>query len=216
MTAGRATRRPRRSHRRSGFTIIEVVISLGIMTVAAMAVVALQQHNIRSNSHARQLATATQIAQRWVERLKQDAARWNQAAVAGGTPTAATVLGPTDYLEAVVTLPNVFQLIPNATQAVSNAFDYQGEDTLNTSPNVHYCASFRPGWVSFGRALRVDVRVWWARSDVQHSDAFQGLATDFPGCNDTGNLGLDPGGTLLDDYHVVYMPMVIRMVPVEI
>lgn len=197
--------------RRQAFTLIEVMVSLGVMTVGAMAMLALQAHTIRSNSHARQLSTALQIAQRWVERFKQDAYSWNQAGYfnVAGQPNDAVVLQQTQFLRQVATAPNVFQTIANLVPGVSNAFDYQGNDIANTSaePAIFYCASFRPAWVYYGRAMRVDVRVWWPREGSN-------LANDFPTCIDD-NAKLNPGpATLMNNYHVVYMPTVIRMVPV--
>ena len=66
-------RRRARSARARGFTLIEVMVALGVMTVGVFGLIALQLYTIRSNSHARQLGIATQIAQQWIERIKQDA-----------------------------------------------------------------------------------------------------------------------------------------------
>lgn len=213
-------RAQRKRQRRAAFTLIEVMISLGIMTMGALAIITLQQQTIRSNAHARELTTAMQIAQLWAERFKQDATQWNQAAIAGGAPTAAAVLANTVYLQAINTRPNVFQAIlpPNTgTPAVSNAFDFRFNEVANDDPTTYYCVSFRPAWVSFGRAMRVDVRVWWARTGFTPSANFLGSVTaNFPNCIDTDRTALDPGGALFNDYHVVYLPTVIRMVTVNI
>ena len=170
------------------------MVSLGVMTVGAMAILALQQHSIRSNSHARQLTISMQIAQQWVERLKQDAASWNAVGLAAGSPTAAEVLANTLFLRAIVGAPNVFQTIPNTTLNVSNAFDFMGNDTARDNTiaarPVFYCASMRLGWVYFGRAMRADVRVWWPRNESGISSA---ILTDFPACGDD-NGKLNPGG----------------------
>jgi type IV pilus modification protein PilV len=219
MTQHTIPRARRKRQSRAGFTLIEVMISLGIMTMGALSIITLQQHTIRANAHARELTTAMQIAQIWAERFKQDATQWNQAANAVSGPTAAAVLANTVYLKSITTAPNVFQLIPtnNAAPLATNAFDFRFNEVINTDPNTYYCVSFRPAWVSFGRAMRVDVRVWWARTGMTPSGAFLGsVLANFPNCNDTGSTALDPGGNLFDDYHVVYLPTVIRMVPVDI
>jgi type IV pilus assembly protein PilV len=209
MTGSRRTAR----RKRRGFTLIEVMVSLGVMTVGAMAILALQQHSIRSNSHARQLTIGMQIAQQWVERLKQDAATWNAVGLATGAPSAAQVLNNTLYLRGIIGAPNAYQTIPNVTPIVSNAFDYLGNDTANdnTQP-VFYCASMRLGWVYFGRAMRADVRVWWPRNE-SGNQALSILA-DFPACADD-NAKLNPSGTQFNNYHVVYLPTVIRMTLVD-
>jgi hypothetical protein len=114
----------------------------------------------------------------------------------------------------------VFQAIPAnaAAPAVTNAFTFRGDDVSNVAANVFYCASFRPAWVSLGRAMRVDVRVWWARTGITHAATFTPLITgNFPACSDTGDARLDPpAGALFNDYHVVYLPSVIRMPVVDI
>lgn len=206
--AGRDLRRTRR--RRAGFTVVEVMVSLGIMTVGAMGIIALQTHAIRSNSHARQLTIGMQIAQRWVERLKQDTHSWNLPGVPG------TVLASTRYLQLINTAPNVFSTIPNtdANANASRAFDYMGNDIIHTStdPPIFYCAAIRPAWVYFGRAMRVDVRVWWPREGYD-------TRQDFAAC-DQNFTQLDPGGaptTLYNQnaYHVVYLSTVLRLMPVQ-
>ena len=78
--------RPQPCHRRrQGFTLVEVMVSLGIMTIGAMAVLAMQQQIIRGNMHARQLTTATQIAQNVIERLKIDSLSWTAAGLPPNT-----------------------------------------------------------------------------------------------------------------------------------
>jgi type IV pilus assembly protein PilV len=210
----------RRVRGRQGFTLIEVIVSLGVMTIGALGVIALQQHTIRSNTHARQLTLGMQLAQVWMERLKQDAHSWNEA----GPP--ATVLNNTAYLIAIRdAVPNTFMTIPasdgfihpNGTANVvtgSRGFDFRGNDlVLQTGvdhPNLYYCAAFRPAWVYFGRAMRVDVRVWWPREGFD-----MGI---FDNC--TARHGdLDPSGVPTTAYnqngvHVVYLSTVIRMTPV--
>lgn len=208
----------RKRQRRAAFTLIEVMISLGIMTMGALAIITLQQQTIRSNAHARELTTAMQIAQLWAERFKQDATQWNQAADAVRGPTAAAVLANTVYLKSINNAPNVFQPIPpNAAAPLnSNAFDFRFNEVVNTDPTTYYCVSFRPAWVSFGRAMRVDVRVWWARTGITRAGTTGSILTDFAACDDTGSTTFDPLDQSFNDYHVVYLPTVIRMVPVSI
>jgi type IV pilus assembly protein PilV len=211
-------RNRRRARGRQGFTLVEVIISLGVMTIGAMGVIALQQHAIRANSHARQLSMGMQLAQVWMERFKQDAHTWNQP----GAPGA--VLNQTLYLRAIDGIaPNTFIAIPNsdgfqwpaASGRIigSRAFNFRGEElSLGAQVNgdIFYCAAFRPAWVYFGRAMRVDVRVWWPREGFD--------MTLFQNCN--ANLEqLDQGGPPTtafnrNSHHVVYLSTVIRMTPV--
>jgi hypothetical protein len=121
------------------------------------------------------------------------------------------VLANTVYLRGIINKPNVFQTIPNPTAIVSNGFDYAGNDVTSVNGAVFYCASIRLGWVYFGRAMRADVRVWWPRIESGNAAL---ILSDFPGCEDQ-NDKLNPGGTAYDNYHVVYLPSVIRMTTVD-
>jgi prepilin-type N-terminal cleavage/methylation domain-containing protein len=204
--------RRRAGQRRQGFTLIEVMVSLGVMTVGAMAILALQQQSIRSNAHARQLTIATEIAERWAERFKQDAQSWNTVGLASGTPNAVDVLSRTKWLKQITNKPNEFQRIEDLDEPVSNAFDYQGFDVPSVNGGYYYCASFRPSWVYFGRAMRIDIRVWWARENIQRSSGtVSNIVAQFKDCDDPPGM-LDPGGAQYSNYHVVYLPTVVRMV----
>jgi type IV pilus modification protein PilV len=204
--------RTRKSAARSGFTLIEVMVSLGIMTMGALAVIALQTQTIRANSHARQVTTATQIAQIWLERLKEDANAWTDEATVSGAPSDATVLNNTHYLKDIVASANRYVSPPDEAAPVSRGFDYQGSDT-DAAPGVtpvpyFYCAAYRLNWVYFGQAMRADVRVWWPRAGSGASE------NDFPGCGvGIDQASLDPGGTAINNYHVVYLSTVIRVTP---
>lgn len=201
-----------RRKRRGGFTLIEVVVSLGIMTIGAMAIISLQAHAIRANTHARQLTTAMQVAQRWVERMKQDSHSWNNVA----TPdTVGFELAATLYLRRVLDTPNVYADFPGGSvnAGASSAFDFLGNDVpldaTDFDERVFYCVAYRPAWVYFGRAMRVDVRVFWPRAGTGRV-----LSEDFPACNAGANVthaDLEPGGDVFDAYHVVYLPSVIRV-----
>jgi len=209
MTRPMAARR----RRRAGFTLIEVLVSLGIMTVGAMAIMALQAQTIRANSFARQLTVATQIAQVWAERLKQDANMWTeQGQPTGGIPTVTTVLQRTTYLRLIESTGGVFFAPADSSGLVrvSPAFDFQGNDVPRNSIGTHYCAQIRLQWVYFGEAMRADVRVWFPKVNSGANMVTDSANCD-PGPGDPARL--EPGGTLFGSYHVVYLPSVIRVTP---
>jgi prepilin-type N-terminal cleavage/methylation domain-containing protein len=193
------------SRKQSGFTLVEVMVSLGIMTIGAMAILAMQQQIIRGNVHARELTTATQIAQNVIERLKIDALTWNTPGVPTGSRYLGIVtpgaIGTFTKLEPIPTTNG------GITRFQSNAFDYYGDDLdmQNGSPaNLHFCASYRLSFVyTNNRIIRADVRVWWAREGIGV------IRTDFPLCVDD-NARLSPGGALIDNYHLVYLSTVLR------
>jgi len=196
----------RRRSQRQGFTLIEVMVSLGIMTIGAMAILAMQQQIIRANVHARQVTTATQIAQNVIERMKLDGVGWVEP---GAPPARCSYLRNVSpgAIGSFQTLPFVPMANGTDTRFWSNAFDYYGDDldTRTGAPaNLYYCASYRLSFVyANNRVIRADVRVWWPR------DGEAAIRTDFPLCADD-NIALNPGGTAIDRYHVVYLSTVIR------
>jgi type II secretion system protein I len=200
--------------RRRGFTLVEVMIALGVMTIGAMSIIAMQQQTTRANVHARDMTIATQIAQTQLERLKLDALVWNAA-----TSAPQTDLTTTFWLGKIVgSTPGSFMTIaprPDTngaqTRLLTNAFSYYGVDMdLNgasaaTLAQVRFCASHRLSWIYNNfRVMRADVRVWWTKEAPTHS-----ITSDFPGCADD-NASLNPNGAHYDDYHVVYLSTVLR------
>ena len=200
--------------RGAGFTLVEVMVSLGVMTVGAMSIIALQQQTTRANVHSRELTTATQIAQNVLERLKLEGVAWTTVSA---TPATDLRNAPT-LLPIIGAAPGSFiALVPRpvssagVTRVLSNAFDYYGADVDLTNVNaatlaqVHFCAGYRLSWIYNNfRALRADVRVFWAKDGSGRT-----ITTDFATCNDD-NTSLNPNGSKYDLYHVVYLSTVIR------
>ena len=206
-----------RRRQTSGFTLVEVLVSLGVMTVGAAAIIGMQQQTTRANVHARQLTIATQIAQNAIERLKLEGIAWNsvttsQTADLLNAPTLARIIGST--AGAFMTLPARTVTLSGVSRVLSNAYDYYGADMNLTNADqasldrVVYCAGYRLSWIySNFRSMRADVRVWWSKSAPSRS-----IIADFPLCADN-NTALNPGGTQIDNYHVVYLSTVIRPQP---
>jgi prepilin-type N-terminal cleavage/methylation domain-containing protein len=199
-----------RRSRAAGFTLVEVMVSLSIIMFGALAITTLQRSGIRSSSFARKQSIALEIAERWAARFKQDAHTWTQVAVDAGSPTALTVLQNTLWLRRIAVQPNEFQPIPLTVAPVSPAFDFYGNDVLAPANTPFtFCAAFRPSWVYFGRTMRIDIRVWWRRENDRPTGSW--IEQDFPACG--SNIGtLNPGGAQLNNYHVVYLPVIVSMV----
>lgn len=60
-----------------GYSLIEVMMALGILAVGTTGVIALQKVALVGNTNARMGDAARQVAGTWVERLKADALLWN-------------------------------------------------------------------------------------------------------------------------------------------
>lgn len=149
----------RRARRRGGYTLIEVMMALGVLAAGSVAIMAMLQASTRGNMEAREMTTGNQIAQRWVERLRRDSLRWTRGAT-GADPT---LLANTEYLEDV-TPPGgaaawVIPDVPAGSTELAS-FDYYGNDSTSS---MYYCTNVRLEWIYPGQAMRADVRVWWRR-----------------------------------------------------
>jgi prepilin-type N-terminal cleavage/methylation domain-containing protein len=60
-----------------GYSIIEVMMALGILAVGTTGVIALQKVALVGNTNARMADAARHVAGTWVERLKADSLQWN-------------------------------------------------------------------------------------------------------------------------------------------
>jgi prepilin-type N-terminal cleavage/methylation domain-containing protein len=205
--------------RSAGFTLVEVMVSLGVMTVGAMSIIAMQQQTTRANVHSREVTTATQIAQNVLERLKLEAIAWNTVTPSPSTdllnaPTLRLIVGSTPGSFAALT-PRVVSAA-GVTRTLSNAFDYYGSDLNLTNADsatlarVHFCAGFRLSWIYANfRAMRADVRVFWAKDASGRT-----ITTDFASCNDDNASLNPPNGANYDRYHIIYLSTVIRPAPI--
>lgn len=202
----------RRVKRRAGYTMIEVMMALGVLTAGSVAIMAMHQAATRGNLEARQITTANQIAQQWVERLRRDALNWTAAS--NGTAIDPTLLARTAYLNRVPapgTVPSWFVPVAptgglaSATGETPN-FDFYGEDVAGDG-TPHYCTNLRLEWLFPGQAMRADVRVWWLRrTNGPRAATGPDLTNCAPGINPdalTGN----------SDVRMVYTSTVIRYTP---
>ncbi len=74
--------KPRRSRSldRAEYTVIEMIMAIAVLTLGALGVIAMQKATLIANVSARNLVTATDVAQSWMERMRIDALAWNQPA----------------------------------------------------------------------------------------------------------------------------------------
>jgi prepilin-type N-terminal cleavage/methylation domain-containing protein len=56
----------------SGFTLVEVMIAIGIMTVGSLGILSMHQAVSGANRSAQEMNTALAITERWVERVERD------------------------------------------------------------------------------------------------------------------------------------------------
>lgn len=155
-----------RRARNKGYTLIEVMMAIGIMTVGAVGIMSLQQAATAANVQAHNYAAGTQLTRIWLERLRVDGLHWVIPGAAGLVDPLAANSSGMQYLQDAATLGVADNgtwryYSPRGTDE-SWAFDFRGYDT-RTSANMRFCSSVRLKWLFGGAALRTDVRTWWHR-----------------------------------------------------
>lgn len=157
----------------AGYTMIEVVMAMAVMTVGALGILGMQKASSTGNLEARRMTTAAMVARTWVERLRRDSLMWT----VGGSGAASAILNGTQYLSAVPANGDAsawLTPVPAADSEESFAFDHFGNDTKNGTGNEatpEYCVNVRLRWLYPGQAMRADVRVWWHR--ISRGDSAQ-------------------------------------------
>lgn len=150
--------------RRTGFTLIEVMIAMAVLTVVAGGLIGMQAMTSRSNRISREMTIATEIAQTWAERMKLDAMTWNNNVATTVWLTESGAMGA--WLTPATAL-----LAPPPIR--SFAFDRYGRDVDPAGGDVFYCVAYNFNWVVVNESMRIDIRVYWPR---------EGTATA-PTCN---------------------------------
>lgn len=199
--------RRRRRRTQAGYTIVEVMMALGVLTAGAVGIMAMTQASTRGNMEAREMTTATQLTTRWIERLRRDALNWTTSR----RVIDPTILARTQYLRTVPDPGDASRWIiptPPAGSPESANFDFYGRDT-NVRAEMYYCSNIRLEWLYVGRSIRADVRIWWLRrqSGTQAPDLTRAALGQ---CGP----GVDPN-TLTNDWRVrmTYASTIVRWTP---
>lgn len=141
----------------SGFTLVEVMIAIGVMTVGSLGILSMHQAVSHANRTALEMNTALAITERWVERIERDALSWTDPG-----PGSAT-LPNTDYLSQLVPVASTtgwFTPVPPTGE--SYKFNHFGSDITDGS-GAKYCTNLSLSWLRQGRSARVDIRTFWYR-----------------------------------------------------
>lgn len=200
----------RGARRRGGYTVVEVMMALSVLSIGATGVVAMQKVTLIGNTRARDLATATAIASSWIERLRYDGLRWTYD---GTTAT----LGSTTYLSQP---QNVWfsPAAPGAAfgplTAIQPTTDVKGMDTA-TAAETGFCVNVRLTTLmnnpttpaAIPSAIRAEVRVYWLKVNSTTVDpALTGTLNGVALCDDSAaNIAsLDTAADGTTRYHFVY------------
>jgi prepilin-type N-terminal cleavage/methylation domain-containing protein len=141
-----------------GFTLVEVMIAIGIMTVGSLGILSMHQAVTSANRASHEMNTALAITERWVERVERDSLAWSEQGVNS------TALGSTAYLSQLAgsVAPTAWFTPSPADTDESYGFDYFGNDTRDGAA-IKYCVNLRMSWLRQGSSMRVDVRTFWYR-----------------------------------------------------
>lgn len=153
--------------RRAGYTLVEVMTAVVVMTIGAAGILAMQGASVHSNQDAGEISTAVNFGTTWLERVKRDARLW--------TAVGNTSLDQTKYLKAVNTAADTW-VLPARDANESAAADYYGFDTTDAA-QAYFCVNLRMNVVhafnpvtggvtatADANAVRVDARIWWHRN----------------------------------------------------
>ena len=164
---GERLRRRARRALLAGYTVVEVMMAMAVLSIGATGVIAMQKTALLGNLRARNLATASAIASAWMERLRIDGVRWTIDRAGVNT------IGATAYLSIVqndfptVVNPEGIWFAPVANPepgmaGVQPTKDVRGMDTaLGTDQG--FCTNIRLTQV-LPNMIRAEVRVFWLRN----------------------------------------------------
>lgn len=195
------SRRTRKGVRR-GFTLVEVMMAISVMTVGAIAIFTMQNVTATGARRSRLVTTATEVNRFWTERVKLEALRW------GPTPYANII-----WLDALPVAntgtSNWFRPAARGTgdALVTAASDWYGAPMAipagASSAPAPYCTSLRWTWMSTGtdQVARLDVRTWWHRPDA--------TGTTIAACG-ADQVALTAALTNITNFGVVYSSTVVR------
>jgi Tfp pilus assembly protein PilV len=196
---------PRR--KQGGYTVVELVMAMGIFALGVTGVAAMQTATSVSNRHAKNLAIATSIAKTWQEELAIDAMRW--------TDNPLSLTTDTTWLKTATPGSTPAWMVPltNPLATMGASFDALGNFIPNAAAAT-FCVHIRltPLMTAVGSGLtRTEVRVFWAKAGY----AWEGGSapcTAAPGSFRTLDTSAtsSAGNTELDNFHFVYMTSAVR------
>jgi prepilin-type N-terminal cleavage/methylation domain-containing protein len=165
--------------KQAGFTLVEVMIAIGIMTVGSLGILSMHHAVSGANRTAHEMNTGLAITERWIERIERDSLSWSRQGLNSSELVGTAYLSG---LAGTVSATDWFRPSPSDTDE-HYAFDYFGQDT-DTASEIKYCTNLRLSWLRQGTSARVDVRTFWYRAGyltgaATHADWVSG--SDFRG-----------------------------------
>ncbi|MBI3071802.1 MAG: prepilin-type N-terminal cleavage/methylation domain-containing protein [Deltaproteobacteria bacterium] len=169
----------------TGFTLVEVMISMLILSVGVLAIMAMQFSTLAANTASRETTEATSLARRMLEMLKRDTYDWNvksdlssatevpllqpaNAALSPGPGTTTWLNIPVSVLPGIESGGTNYmvdrEMRPNATPSGLPA-------TVTGYGPPRYCIHYRLTWLTDNELLLAEARVTWNRKDRSETRA---------------------------------------------
>jgi len=145
--------------RARGYTMMEVMMALGVLAVGATGIIAMQKAAVVGNASAKSIATGTALANRWAERLRVDSMVWNT-----NDPTD---MGQSRWLKTVLTTPNMWTLPTDVAGSASPHADPLGADIVLASDAslTGYCTHISYRMIT-PKMVSAVIRVAWRRDST--------------------------------------------------
>ena len=232
MSAIVFTRRARRSRfwrkalKAAGYTAVEVMIGITLVSIGAAAVISMQRGAIQANLDARKMDMANSIAREWLERLRRDSMLWtlpSPVMPTGNNYASSKLLSTYLAYNSNATnnwvYPNAYLATAAVPDGVSVGFDILGRDLMpadivgtNAKPSsAVFCVNIRLNWLVLNQLIRAEVRVFWRREHYVGGGA--PAKVDWCNVADASDATAINGNTA--EYHFVYAATAIRQNPVQ-
>lgn len=190
-----------------GYTVVELMMAMAVMTIGFGGIFAMQKVSVVSNMNSKNLAIASHVGQSFLDELAAEAHTW----------TSRDGLGRTTWLkEAGVEGEKPEWFVPTFSEQrqLGQAFDALGSVVANENidSDAQFCVHLRLSWLSpttnagkTGAGLvRAEVRVYWKREGA----GLLGAGVVGP-CVDVETFdAADPAA-----FHTVYLSTALRQVP---
>ena len=198
MRLHRASRPLRRAgvsgrHVRRGFSLIEVIIVIGVTTAGFLALLRLQIGAVQATATSRDLQSATNLGEHLSMTLRLEALQWTPSGKQWNDPSF------TYLKKAPITVTagaaSAWLVAYPAAAGTDGRVGPVGRDTtvdsgilqeIPATRNQQYCVHYRLTWVIPDLLLRADIRVMWARNHAdfaKYAACPVGMETDFYNVN---------------------------------
>ena len=199
----------------SGFTLIEVMVAIGLMTVGSLGILSMQSATMKANRTARQLTTAQNISQSWLDRLERAALEWT-------TEGQLSVTGVPYFDNLRLQTDTTGWFRPqSAVSTERNMFEWDGSDTklVTSYDDARYCTHVRLTWFNVGSSVRADVRTIFIREGLSSAaGAVSGDKLKTATCYGANSAPPDPTANALDvtaipNLRSVHVSKILRFSP---